>query len=595
MKVLLKGLLYAASLIFINRAILAFDVAVAGASVFVFFVTGVLFLVTDRIEKLFATGFSALVFLFFGELTSGLGAFSAKWFECYVYGLFGTMAAVVVAIVLTCAGKGEKKIEKRRRVAENMEKNDKVKLLAYFIVTALSFPYLVLAEGAGIGVLIFALLQAVMLFFIIPDKKRLVLFVPAVVLMLNSFISGSDIFDVANFFICGILYSLMFTRLDVRKVGTGFITELFERMIMPVETVSYPFEWAAESGFSKNARTKRILIGAGCGVVTAVILCAVLSGADMVFGQGVSTVLENFGDVFTVKGISKLLCGIIVALYLFGVVAAGFEKSEEREVKSLRGDMIIITSVLVSALVVYTIFAFIQFRYLFSGDSLPFGLNVQEYARKGFFELLALSVVNIGAILIVTALTRHIEGKKLVLVKSLNSYLCAVTMVLLASSWYRMWLYNQADGLTRLRFMVFGFLVFEAIGLIVTFFYIIKPQFNIVMVYGSIALLYYMLLNVVPMDLYVARSQADRYLDGDRNEVEYVMTLSSDAASEVERIYENTDNPQTKHKCKRWFSERREEYNENKNWQKYNLSLEGCLMDKDCHTLEFASEYLEAD
>ena len=92
-----------------------------------------------------------------------------------------------------------------------------------------------------------------------------------------------------------------------------------------------------------------------------------------------------------------------------------------------QGDTLILNILLFAIAAVYTIFAVVQFRYLFAEQTLPYGLTYTEYARKGFFELLFLTGINI----------------------------------LLASSFYRMWLYNEDDGLTRLRFLVFGFLIFE--------------------------------------------------------------------------------------------------------------------------------------
>ena len=117
-------------------------------------------------------------------------------------------------------------------------------------------------------------------------------------------------------------------------------------------------------------------------------------------------------------------------------------------------------------------------------------------------------------------------------------------MILLVSSFYRMSLYSAEYGLTRLRFLVFGFLIFEAIGLIFTFVYIARPKFNIIAIYSVIALSYYLLLNVVPMDAIIARNQIDRYFATGGNGIEYVMNLSADAAEQVARL-EVSDNPKT--------------------------------------------------
>ena len=184
---------------------------------------------------------------------------------------------------------------------------------------------------------------------------------------------------------------------------------------------------------------------------------------------------------------------------------------------------------------------------------------------------MGLTGVNIAAILAVTKLTGHVDGKKAVFVKSMNMYLCAVTVVLLASSWYRMHMYNATDGLTRLRFLVFGFLAFELVGLLVTFFYIAKPRFNIVMVYGALALCYYLVLNIVPMDAVVAKNQVDRYLDGEREELDYVWTLSIDAAEEIDRVREADQSYRIK--AKYWLKDKCEDaIYDNNDWRSFNLA-----------------------
>jgi hypothetical protein len=99
-----------------------------------------------------------------------------------------------------------------------------------------------------------------------------------------------------------------------------------------------------------------------------------------------------------------------------------------------------------------------------------------------------------------------------------------------------MWLYYSDDGLTRLRFFVFGFLLFELLALVFTFFYIARPRFNLPAVYLLIGLLYYLLLNLVPVDYFVAQSQIDRYFSGAENGIAYTLTLSADAAPQIERL-----------------------------------------------------------
>lgn len=184
---------------------------------------------------------------------------------------------------------------------------------------------------------------------------------------------------------------------------------------------------------------------------------------------------------------------------------------------------------------------------------------------------MALTGINIVIILAVIKLTKSYTGKWVTVTKALCHYLCAVTIILLVSSFYRMYLYTNDDGLTRLRFFVMGFLVFEAIGLLFTFMYIAKPKFNISLVYVVIALAYYTILNVVPADNIIAKNQIDKYLCGEREGLEYIFTLSSDAAPAMEYLYENTSDEALKQNV-RDFMHNRLDYDIPQRWQRYDLA-----------------------
>jgi len=271
----------------------------------------------------------------------------------------------------------------------------------------------------------------------------------------------------------------------------------------------------------------------------------------------------------------RLIVGVFVGFYLFGMLY--YVNRKERKsiefvpMNAVRGDVIIINIVLGSALVIYSVFVAIQFRYLFaSPDNLPFGLNFVTYARRGFFELMILAGMNIFSILLIVWMTRVQEGRGAKVVRALCFYLCAVTCVLLVSSFYRMWLYGSDDGLTRMRFMVFGFLIFKAVGLVATFVYIAKPRFNIIAVYCVIALVYYMCLNIVPMDSIVARSQIDRYFATGRGGVHYVLSLSPDIAPQAVRLLESPD-IHTRRLVENHFTTRNFRYD---SWRQWNFSVD---------------------
>jgi hypothetical protein len=249
--------------------------------------------------------------------------------------------------------------------------------------------------------------------------------------------------------------------------------------------------------------------------------------------------------------------------------------------KQVNGDVIILNILLTSILVIYTIFIAIQFRYLFSSGALPYELNYAEYARRGFFELVFLSVLNIGLIMLITYLLKDkIYGEKTkwaLFTKGMMIYLCIVTGILLVSSYYRMSLYDSAYGFTRLRILVYMFLAFEVLGLVATLVYIVKHNFNILVVYAAVCLAFYMTLNVVKIDEIIVKRNVDMYLNGESDtvDIDYLMTLSQDTVPEIMRLLDKDVEIITRNNARRHLDILNKQYiTMESNWQSYNLSIE---------------------
>jgi hypothetical protein len=192
-----------------------------------------------------------------------------------------------------------------------------------------------------------------------------------------------------------------------------------------------------------------------------------------------------------------------------------------------------------------------------------------------------LSVLNIALILLTTYLLRdkiyENKNKWALFTKLMLIYLCVITGILLVSSYFRMSLYDSAYGFTRLRVLVYIFLVFEALGLISTLVYIIKHNFNILAVYAAIGLTFYLTLNVVKIDEIIAKRNIDMYLSGQAEDVdmEYLMTLSQDALPQIIRLTDSNVQIMTRVKTINYLKDISKVYNNKENnWQSYNLVIE---------------------
>ncbi|WP_019229428.1 DUF4153 domain-containing protein [Sedimentibacter sp. B4] len=485
-----------------------------------------------------------------------------------------------------------------------MDNSIKIKLSIYGLLSAVSFIYLILTHNPGISVPVFTIIQFVSIFTLIykreeaKNKKGLLMFVPIFILSLNYYLSGSYLWRAPNFLCTILLYSTMVAILTdnfpVKELNFKFLFKILEHVIVPLRNFNIPFKWINKykSDDAKKKLHSSILLGIFISLPFVVFLLIMLSSADLVFSVKVENTLEWFSKMLDIELIFKIIFGMIAGLYLFGLIYIVFaeKKSDSQnafftlEIRPKNADTIVINILLSSILLVYTLFIFIQFKYLFAGSVLPANLNYAEYARRGFFELIFLSFLNIGLILLTVYLYKekiYVQRSKWSnLTKIFMMYLCAVTFVMLISSFYRMYLYDQEYGFTRLRVLVYGFLIFESIGLIITAAFIMRPEFNIMAVYMVIGLCYYLCLNVVQIDYIIAKHNVDMYLakETDSLDIDYLMSLSVDAAPQIARLVENNNaDIMTRYKADLYFKNIEKNYSRDSLWQSRNYSMDKAI------------------
>jgi hypothetical protein len=119
-------------------------------------------------------------------------------------------------------------------------------------------------------------------------------------------------------------------------------------------------------------------------------------------------------------------------------------------------------TVLVALDLLFAGFVALQATYLFGGgDTLAAtGLTHAEYARRGFFELLTVAFVVGGLILVLEAFV----ARRSAAYRGAAIGLVVLTLVVLASAFLRLRLYQDAYGWTELRFYVLAAIAWLAIG-----------------------------------------------------------------------------------------------------------------------------------
>ena len=115
----------------------------------------------------------------------------------------------------------------------------------------------------------------------------------------------------------------------------------------------------------------------------------------------------------------------------------------------------------------FVVFVAIQFVYLFGGKALTKleDSNYKQYARRGFGELIAVSVLTLGLILVLRWLAKLDTRGQVRLFNVVSTALVALTLVVLASAWSRMLFWEEVSDYiyTDKRLYVRVFIVWLAL------------------------------------------------------------------------------------------------------------------------------------
>ena len=284
-----------------------------------------------------------------------------------------------------------------------------------------------------------------------------------------------------------------------------------------------------------------VLRGLALALPVLLVFSALLASADAVFAGYLGALLRfnlpDFGDLF-VQGMIVTAAGWFLAgalVYALRRPAAGDAFPWEPETTALRRlvslGFVEVVTILSAVDLLFLAFGAIQFAYLFGGRAniTLTGFSYADYARRGFFELVAVSVLTLGLILGLQWLVRPRTPGQTRLFNGLSTLMIGLVLVLLASALQRMVLYEEAYGYTHLRLYVHVFMLWLA----ATFLWLlgtllVRPRRFAIGAFVC-ALGFLGTLNVVNPDATIARENLGRYHATARLDAAYLSDLSADA------------------------------------------------------------------
>lgn len=486
-------------------------------------------------------------------------------------------------------------LENNDMVHTNITAQESRLLAALALIVGIVFDYLFYGKAIGVSYPLFTVVCYCL--FWIALRRQIsfqidfgwFLLVPVFLLSATSAIYSNPVFLILNFILIPLLLLLQTVLLVYKHEWSSgrFLPHFFGCLLRQVvgnslkvfvEIIS-PQKIADKIMSEKHKTFRNILIGLTVSAPILLIVITLLASADTVFQNLITDLLKPLEFIGSIPLAERVGAVAIITIVLFGYVAVVLKvkvdgTSESITKDSGSWDAIIIATVLVMVNGVYILFCAIQFTYLFGGEevirSIP-DFTYAEYARRGFAELIVVTVINLGLLLIGLHFTKN-NARLDRLLQGLRCLLVLCTIIILYSAHSRLKLYEAAYGYTYARIFAHTFIGLLFILFLLTLYKLSRQELPLIKAFAIAALLTYTTLNYINVDAIIARKNIDRYFETGKIDLDYLQQLSYDAIPELTR-FSTTDNEDTAAKTIAAFLyDKRAELRSKTPWQAYNLS-----------------------
>jgi hypothetical protein len=471
--------------------------------------------------------------------------------------------------------------------------NNPLKAL-YLLLTslglALIFNFLFFGKALGISVFIFVLVLLAEVYLFgkyqkVPMAKSLWLVALIGFFSLMPSLHDNGFLTFLN--ICAALGLLMLFAHDLLDMP-AYLMKIVDYFLL---VVVVPFKMFARSvrtllalgEVHSSVKYREVWIRVVKGILMAIpllIIFAILfSQADLAFSQ----FAKSFVDIhvsersmqYTVLFIFAFIAGLSYLSYIFFPSKPKPEASDNAGATvtfDKRIEMSVFLS-LISAL--FLLFIVFQITYLFGGESniVNAGFTYAEYARRGFWELLAVALISLAMLLFAEKYSGA-ENKhdNFFMIPSL--VLVVEVLVVIVSAYKRLSLYIDTYGMTELRFYVVGFIAVLFVLFVLLAVKFIEAKSEQFYTFGILltVVIFLVAINVVNPDAYIVSANIKQYNKTGKIDINYVGNLSADATSQKLELYKQLKGEDKKLLLDHLQYQKTYLENDVRNWQSANLS-----------------------
>lgn len=406
------------------------------------------------------------------------------------------------------------------------------------IIFGILFAFSFYEAGIGVNVLFFTAVMVTLLSIIMkklsmPMKTGTkAYYLGALLLGASTALTASDTLHFLNFI--GILMLLNLSLLhqfheDQTWDFIKYFTQMIALLFQSIASIGMPFvdsvRFLKHTKLLKNDKVMNILIGAAIALPVLWIVITLLASADLLFGEMTEGIYEFFFSSDVIAVVIMVLFGTL-SCYCILCGSAAKSGTDHEKVRKKASSSIAITAMTLISLV-YLLFCGIQLIYLFANGLfvLPSGFTFAEYARRGFFELLAVTIINIVLMLICSSLFEESKILRLIL-----TFMTVCTYIMIGSATYRMLLYIGAYHLTFLRLFVLLALLIDAFVLAGVIAYQYHRKFPLFPYCVAVVTVCYLIFAFAKPDYLIASYMLEHQDELDAEDAAFLtQTLSLDA------------------------------------------------------------------
>ena len=484
----------------------------------------------------------------------------------------------------------KKRIKEIKIIDSKIKMKEKICTIGIALVLSMIYERFFIGNAFGVSVPVFYIMFMGFFFWSSREKIKFkenvgfITIIPTLLIAVNYAIHSNIILNLFN----GIMLILLITVStvliryeNIKWDSSNLIRNVINRgSIAILENVCKPFMFIKKNIVVRNKRgigstNKNILRGILISIPLLVIILMLLTSSDMVFKSYVtnfSSVFENIsiGEIIN-RSVIIIIAFTIIFSYIWSFKYSYYESSNKNTM--MKWEPVTMLTIIFMINIVYLLFSIVQVSYLYGGGNnfIAGDFTYSEYARKGFFELVFVTIINFTILLSTMKFINKDNKTVNTICNIFLTTLVGFTLNMLFSAHYKMSLYEQTYGFTYLRIFVHLFMLMLFILFIVALIGIWNRKMPLNKVLIVIVLSMFVILNYINVDKIIAKGNIDIYYKTKKIDVQYLSNLSYDAIPEILKLKDDLNIDVAK-QVNSYLDDVKKELREKHYWYEFNYS-----------------------